>query len=102
MRRPAGRVSKQSDRPNCFVAAEVEPMQCSGGHTDQIACFHFDRNDISIFRSNMKQPAALNDKSYFIVIVPMLFIEFSEHLAQSRRRWRDIDNVRGDISSTLL
>jgi len=77
MRCPTGRVPKQPDRADRFFAAEVEPMHCPGRHTDQIAGFHFDRNDISIFRSNMKQPTALNDKSHFIVIVPMLLMRYT-------------------------
>src|ERR1700676_4717345 len=45
MRCPAAHVLEQTDGANSLFAAEIEPMQGSLWHANQISLFHFDRHD---------------------------------------------------------
>ena len=85
MRRPAGWVLKQSNRADLPVGAEIEPVQRPARHANEIAGLDFDCENGRIRRMNVEQPAALNDESDFVFVVPVFAAEFRKHDVQVRR-----------------
>src|SRR5436309_7880824 len=79
VRRPASGILKQANRANAPVAAKIEPVQCAARHANQVAGFHFQRDDRRRRRMNVKQAAPGDDVANFVLVVTMLDVKFREH-----------------------
>src|SRR5690242_17946237 len=82
VRRPAGRVLKQTNRTDATIGAEIEPVQGAAWHANQIAGFDFDRQHWSSRRVNVKKPVAGNNEAHFVFVVPVFAIELREHCVE--------------------
>src|SRR5688572_1849901 len=102
MRRPAGNILKQTDCSNRAITAKVEPMECSLRDADQIACLHFDRDDIAVFRRYVKNTVAFHNKSHFVFVVPMLAVELGKHFVETRSIRRYIYQISRHVSASCL
>src|SRR6185312_4885050 len=72
VRRPAGGILEQADGANAPVATEIEPVQRSARHADQVAGLYFQRHDRRSRRMNVKQATPGNDVADFVLVVAML------------------------------
>src|SRR5262245_43730400 len=79
LRRPATRILKEPDGANLTAGAEIEPVQCSARHANEISGFYFDRGHRPGCWPDVKQAAAMNDEAHFVFVVPMFAIELGEH-----------------------
>ena len=102
MRRPTGDILKQPDRTDSLLAAKIKPMERPAWHADQIAGFHFNRDDRPALRMNVKQSPSGDDVSHFIFVMPMLAIKLGQHDFQIGCLRADIDDIRRDISTRRL
>src|SRR5260370_11969845 len=71
MRRPAGLVLEQPDRSNAAVSAQIEPMKRPAWNANQVAGFHFDRNNRAALRVDMEQASSRHDVADFVLVVRM-------------------------------
>src|SRR5439155_25601804 len=78
VRRPPGLVLKQANRANVAIRTQIEPVPGAARHANQVARFHFDRDDggPSLFaRMDVKQTAAADDEPHLILVMPVLGAE---------------------------
>src|SRR5580693_1358639 len=94
VRHPAGLILEQTDSANAPVSAKIEPVQRASRYANQIACFHFDGNNSTLLRVNMKQPAPSDDVAHFVFVMGMLDVELREHRVQPGRIRINIYHIR--------
>src|SRR5262245_53581985 len=70
--RPSRRILEKPNGADLSIGAKVEPMQRAPRDANQVAGFHFYRDNGTSFWMNMKYAAAVNDETNFVFIVPML------------------------------
>src|SRR3989442_2291394 len=99
---PPRRILEKPDRPNPPVRAEVKPVPGAARHTNQVAGLDFDGDHRAASRPDVEQTAALQNEPDFILIVPMLAVEFGQHGVEPRLWRRDVNHVRGDVASARL
>src|SRR5258708_36409673 len=99
---PAGKILKQPDRTNSPVAAKIKPVKRTARHADQVAGFHLNRHDRTLFRMHVKQSASRDDVANLNLVMPMLSAESGEHSIQARSFRSHVDYVRCYISATRL
>ena len=71
-------------------------------HADQIAGFHFDREDRAVAGVDVEQAPAFDDEPHFVLVVPMLAAELREHDVEVRRLRLDVDHVRRHVAAPRL
>src|SRR5215831_4876227 len=79
LRRPTGRVLKETNCADAPFLAEIEPMESSARHADEITGFDCDGNHRTLAGANMEKPPALDCEAYFVLIVPVFRAKFVEH-----------------------
>src|SRR5262249_8872461 len=78
---------------NLAARAQIEPMIRPARNSNHVPDANFDGHHRLARWMDVKQPLPLNHKSDFVFIMPMLAIEFVEHLVQAGRRRVDIHEV---------
>src|SRR5437870_10651518 len=89
VRRPAGLLLKQANRPDPTVAAEIKPVERPAGHAYQVASFHLNRHHRSLRRMNVEQPASGDDVTHFVFIMGVFDVEderSEEHTSELQSR----------------
>src|SRR5262245_49920764 len=102
IRRPARRVFEQTNGANAAISAEIEPVEKAGRHSDQVACFDLDGDYGAILRMKVIQTTTFNDEAHLVVVVPVLAVEFGQHLIQALCLRFDVDHVRRDVTAALF
>jgi len=100
--RPTRRVLKQANRANATVRTQVEPVQRSAWHANQVAGFDFDRQYRSTVCVDVKKSVTRNDESDFVFVVPVFAIEFREHLFETGCGGIYIDHVGSHVAAALF
>src|SRR5262245_58248515 len=102
MWRPARRVFEQANGADAAIGAEVEPVQEAGRNSDQVAGFDLDGDYRGVLGVKVKQPAPFDDESHLVIVVPVLAVEFGQHLVQALCLRPDVNHVGRDVSAALL
>src|SRR5262249_7712350 len=102
MRRPARRVFEQANGADTPVRAEIEPVQEAGRNSDQVAGFDLDGDNRAVLHVEMKQPAPFDDEPHLVIVMPVLAVEFSQHLLQAWRLRFDVNHVGRNVPAALL
>src|SRR5204863_4839862 len=97
VRRPSGRILEQADGADAPIAAEVEPVVRTPWHADEIAGFDLDGEDGFTRRVDVKQPAALDDETDLVFVVPVLGVELCQHRVEAGGRRMHVDDVGGHV-----
>src|SRR5581483_3711594 len=97
--RPAGGVLKEANRTNAPLLAKIEPMPRAAGNAKQVTGFDRDGDDFALARANVKESAPFNDKTDFILVVPVLGVEAVEHGVETGRLGADVNDVGGDVAA---
>src|SRR5262249_47951654 len=75
---PAGSILKETNGADAPLPAEIEPVQHPARHANKIARFDRDRDHRTPLRTNVEEPAPLDDEPDLVLIVPVLGVEFVE------------------------
>src|SRR5262245_8193671 len=102
MRSPASRVFEQTNGADAAIGAEVEPVQEARRNSDQVARFDLDTHDRAVLRVKVKQPPPFDDEPHLVIVVPVLAVEFGQHLVQAGRLRLDVDYVGCDVAAALF
>src|SRR5258708_8634781 len=94
-RGPTGGILKQSDGADASIRTKIEPVPHAFRNSEQVAALDFDDDDRTVFRVNMKQTAAADNKPHFVFVVPMLAAELSQHRIDPRRSLISVDPIAG-------
>lgn len=74
-------------------------MPDSVRNANQIARRHLDRRDIAVFRRDMENAAAFDDKPHFVFVVPVFGTKFIEHRFQIRNVGFDVNYIRRHVTA---
>src|SRR5688572_8513438 len=64
VRRPPRNILEEPDRPDAALRAQVEPVMRTARYADQIAGFHFDREDRSFERMHVEESTTFDDEPH--------------------------------------
>src|SRR5437870_6496964 len=102
VRRPAGLLLKQANRPDPTVAAEIKPVERPAGHAYQVASFHLNRHHRSLRRMNVEQPASGDDVTHFVFIMGVFDVELRQHGIEPGSVSVHVNHIRRDIPAPAL
>src|SRR4030095_6349931 len=92
-RHPAGWVFEEANSPDFAFGAQIKPVPRIGRHSNQVACFHFNRCHCAIAGPDVKYAPAVNYEAHLVVVMRMFAAELEEHLIEAGCLWRDVDDI---------
>ena len=69
-------------------------------HPDQVSRLHFDGKHRTVGRMDVEHAPTFDDEADFVLVVPVLGLEFLQHYIEVGRIGEDVDDVGGHIAAT--